>query len=82
MDVAPLAALIDDLTRRNADLAALWQTRAAHLEDQLKQLPAGETPLTTSSEAPGSPRSNDQLLQGLQDMVATIVELVGRAFHG
>jgi hypothetical protein len=69
VDVAPLAELIDNLTRRNTDLsatAAMWQTRAAHLEDQLKQLTAGETPPTTSAEAPESPRSDDQPLQGLR----------------
>jgi hypothetical protein len=47
VDLAPLTTLIDDLTRRNADLsaaAAMWQTRAAHLENELKQLTAGETP--------------------------------------
>jgi hypothetical protein len=57
MDVAPLASLIDDLTRRNADLAAtaaMWQTRAAHLEDQLKQLSAGEI----VPEPPGSTETN------------------------
>jgi hypothetical protein len=69
VDVAPLAELIDNLTRRNADLSAtavMWQTRAAHLEDQLKQLTAGTPPPTTSSEAPESPRSDDQPLQGLR----------------
>ncbi len=48
--MAPLTTLIDDLTRRNADksaAAAMWQTRAAHLENQLKQLSAGTTDLDT-----------------------------------
>ncbi len=65
IDLAPLADLIDDLTRRNADLAAtaaLWQTRAAHLEDRLKQLTAGET----VPEPPGSTETSNQGLQGLK----------------
>jgi excisionase family DNA binding protein len=66
VDLAPLTALIDDLTRRhaeqiddfarrNADLAAaaaMWQTRAAHLENELKQLTAG-TPETSESRETG-----------------------------
>ncbi len=43
VDLAPLTDLIDDLTRRNADLsaaAAMWQTQAAHLDNELKQLTA------------------------------------------
>jgi hypothetical protein len=70
MDVAPLADLIDDLTRRNADLAAaaaMWQTRAAHLEDQLKQLSAGEPVPQTVPEPPGSPRSDETGPRGLLD---------------
>ncbi len=72
MDVAPLASLIDDLTRRNADLAAtaaMWQTRAAHLEDQLKQLSAGEIVPDTASEPPGSPEMNESGPRWLLDRV-------------
>jgi excisionase family DNA binding protein len=76
VDLAPLTALIDDLTRRhaeqiddftrrNADLAAaaaMWQTRAAHLENELKQLTAGETQPQAEPEpatvSPGSPESD------------------------
>lgn len=68
MDVAPLADLIDHLTRRNADLAAaaaMWQTRAAHLEDRLKQLTAGETPRGAVPEPPGSPQTHDTGPRGL-----------------
>jgi hypothetical protein len=42
-DIAPLVALVEDLTAQVRDLsatAAMWQTRAAHLDDQLKQLNA------------------------------------------
>jgi hypothetical protein len=72
MDVAPLADLIDDLTRRNADLAAtaaMWQTRAAHLEDRLKQLTAGETSPGTVPEPPGSPQTSEAGLLGFWDRV-------------
>jgi hypothetical protein len=58
VDLAPFADLIDDLTRRNADLsatAAMWQTRAAYLEDQLKQLTAGETRDNAAQSTQDSP---------------------------
>lgn len=57
VDLASLADLIEDLTRRNADLsatAAMWQTRAAHLEDQLKQLTAGGDNHHEAVESPES----------------------------
>jgi hypothetical protein len=41
VDLAPLAETIDRLTRRNEELAAavgMWQARAHHLEDQVRQL--------------------------------------------
>jgi hypothetical protein len=72
IDLSPLADVIDDLTQRNADLAAtaaMWQTRAAHLEDQLKQLTAGEIVLGTVPEPPGSSETNDTGPQGLWDRV-------------
>ena len=72
VDVAPLADLIDDLTRRNADLAAaaaMWQTRAVHLEDQLKQLSAGEIVPQTVPDPPGSPQTNETGPRGLWDRV-------------
>jgi excisionase family DNA binding protein len=65
VDLAPLTDLIDDLTRRNADLAAaaaMWQTRAAHLENELKQLTAGDSQpdaYETATEAPESPQRDD-----------------------
>lgn len=45
VDLAPLVALVDSLTRRNAELteaAAIWQFRAVQLEERLKQLTAGD----------------------------------------
>ncbi len=65
-----LVELVADLSRRNADLAAaaaMWQTRAAHLEDQLKQLTAGEAPPETVPEPPGSPQTNETGTRGLLD---------------
>ena len=61
VDLAPLTGLIDDLTRRNADLAAaaaMWQTRAAHLENKLLQLTAGS--VAPDINAVESPRTNDR----------------------
>jgi len=66
VDLAPLTDLIDDLTRRNADLsaaAAMWQTRAAHLENELKQLTAGTTDLDTEPEPNTVDTEGPQLLQ-------------------
>ncbi len=65
-----LVELVADLSQRNAELAAaaaMWQTRAAHLEDRLKQLTAGVTPSETVPEPPGSPETNDTGPRGLLD---------------
>jgi len=72
LDLAPLTELIDDLTRRNADLsaaAAMWQTRAAHLENQLKQLTAGDVAPETAPEAGESPQTSETKPQGFWDRV-------------
>jgi hypothetical protein len=69
VDLAPLTELIErqaQEVQRLTEAATIWQMRARQFEDQLKQLSAGETPPTTLSEAPGSPRSDDQPLQGLR----------------
>jgi len=42
--ITPLAALIERLTAENRELAeaaTMWQVRAHHLEEQMKQLTAG-----------------------------------------
>jgi len=59
-DAAALVALVADLARRNEELAAaagMWQTRAAHLEVQLKQLTVGDDgdgdPSSSSPATPG-----------------------------
>lgn len=68
LDLAPLTELIDDLTRRNADLAAtaaMWQTRAAHLENQLKQLTAGNVMPENAPEGVESPQANDPAPTGV-----------------
>ena len=44
IDLSPLVDLVAELTRKNAELteaATVWQFRARHLEDQLKQITAG-----------------------------------------
>lgn len=74
VDLAPLTDLIDDLTRRNADLAAaaaMWQTRAAHLENELKQLTVGiEVPTDvaeTAGETLGSSQRDVPVPSGVAD---------------
>jgi len=70
IDLAPLTDLIDDLTRRNTDLAAaaaMWQTRAAHLENKLLQLTAGSVDPTTN--APRSPESDGGTSTGVMGWV-------------
>jgi len=74
IDLAPLTTLIDDLTRRNADLsaaAAMWQTRAAHLEQRLLAIEASAVPVDrdreeTAPEAVGSPQASDPAPTGLR----------------
>jgi len=75
VDLAPLTTLIDDLTRRNADLsaaAAMWQTRAAHLENELKQLTAGtsepetdQEPARMDPEQPRAPQASETASTGV-----------------
>jgi hypothetical protein len=46
VDLAPLVNLVAELSRKNAELteaATVWQFRARHLEEQLKQLTAGDS---------------------------------------
>jgi hypothetical protein len=72
VDLTPLTKLIERQAKELADLreAGTFLTiRNRHLEDQLKQLTAGETPPTTSSEAPGSPQTNATGPPGLWDRV-------------
>jgi hypothetical protein len=55
VDLTPLVDLVADLTRRNAELteaATIWQVRARQLEDQLKQLTAGETAQEVPQRSP------------------------------
>ncbi|MDP9357723.1 MAG: sigma-70 region 4 domain-containing protein [Chloroflexota bacterium] len=54
VDLAPLAAVIADLTRENrqlAEAAAIWQVRAVQAEERLKQLTAGDD---TPADAPSA----------------------------
>jgi hypothetical protein len=69
VDLTPLTKLIERQAKELADLreAGTFLTiRNRHLEDQLKQLSAGESAPSTTPEAPGSPRSDDQGPQGVR----------------
>ncbi len=62
IDLAPMVSLIERQAREVAEYreaAAMWQTRAAHLENQLKQLTAGELVPDVPQEAPGSPERDE-----------------------
>ena len=53
----PLVALVADLARRNEELAAaaaMWQSRAAHLEDRLLALGAGDVNNVDTPEPPAT----------------------------
>ncbi len=55
---SPLVELVADLARRNEDLAAaaaMWQTRAAYLEDRLLALTAGDDPPPDAPHAAPEP---------------------------
>jgi len=72
IDLAPLTDLIERQAQelqRLTETATMWQFRARQLEDQLKQLAAGEPVSQTVPEAPRSPRSDDTGLRGLLDRV-------------
>jgi hypothetical protein len=70
VDLTPLTELIERQAKELADLreAGTFLTiRNRHLEDRLKQLTAGETPPTTSSEAPESSQANETGPRGVWD---------------
>ncbi len=73
-DLSPLVDLVERQAAELQRLAAsnaMWQTRAAHLENQLKQLTAGPTDSETTPEtprnAPGSTETKRQGHLGLWD---------------
>jgi len=71
-DLSPLVDLIERQAaelQRLAASSAMWQTRAVHLEDQLKQLTAGEIVPETASEAIGASPANETEPQGFWDRV-------------
>ncbi len=59
VDLAPLAAVIADLTRENrqlAEAAAIWQVRVMQAEERLQALTAGEdTRVDAPQAAPFAP---------------------------
>ncbi len=60
---SPLIELVADLARRNEELAAaaaMWQARAAHLEDRLVALPAGGDTATDAPHAAREPQHGAQ----------------------
>jgi len=62
IDLAPLVshiATLEDQVQRLTEASTLWQERAAHLENQLKQLTAGDVAPETAPEAVASPRSDE-----------------------
>lgn len=61
-DLAPMAQLIADLARRNEELSAavgMWQARAHHLEEQVKQLSA-TAESTVEASGPSVDEVDDQ----------------------
>jgi len=93
VDLSPLVALVDDLTRRNAELteaATLWQFRARQLEEQIKQLIAGDVeaddiatePHNASPAAPGAteaPESTPDTSHEPSVVTSWLRRLVGRS---
>jgi hypothetical protein len=71
-DLSPLVDLVERQTaeiQRLTAAAAMWQTRAAHLEQRLLAIEAGtsspETPPETAPEAPGPPETNESAPTGI-----------------
>jgi hypothetical protein len=74
-DLSPLVDLVERQAAELQRLAAsnaMWQTRAAHLENQLKQLTAGETPPDTSPEAVGAPERDGSTATGIWTWVKRV----------
>ena len=81
IDLVPLTELIDALTRRNADLAAaaaMWQPRAAHLENELKQLAPGTIdPETAPQTAPMAQNRTERDESAPTGVLAWVKRLLG-----
>jgi len=78
VDLAPLTDLIERQAQelqRLTETATMWQFRARQLEDQLKQLTAGEPVPQTVPEAPRSPESNET---GPRGLLARVRRWIGR----
>ena len=61
--ITPLAALIERLTAENRELAeaaTVWQGRARHLEEQMKQLTAGQDTPPASAAVHHAPDDDDE----------------------
>ena len=71
-DLSPLVDLVERQAAELQRLAAsnaMWQTRAAHLENQVKQLTAGNVAPEAAPEAGESPQANESEPQGVWDRV-------------
>ena len=67
-DLSPLVDLVERQAAELQRLAAsnaMWQTRAAHLENQLKQLTAGNVAPENATEATESPQTNEPAPTGV-----------------
>ncbi len=67
---SPLVELVADLARRNEELAAaaaMWQARAAHLEDRLLALTAGDNTRTDAPAAAPQPQHGAQPVEPTAD---------------
>jgi hypothetical protein len=86
-DIAPLAELLADVTRRNEELsaaAALWQYRAMQAEERLAQLEAGpiagetSTAVDSPQERAGATERDDQPVKASEGLMDRIRRLIGR----
>ncbi len=62
-NLEPMAQLIGDLARRNEELSAavgMWQARAMHLEERIKQLSATVERADEAAESPETNETSDQ----------------------
>jgi len=74
-DLSPLVDLVERQAgelQRLAASNAMWQTRAAHLENQLKALTAGDVAPESAPEAVDSPQTSDRGTSGVWTWVKRV----------
>ncbi|MDQ3541017.1 MAG: helix-turn-helix domain-containing protein [Chloroflexota bacterium] len=72
LDLRPLVdhiAALESQVQQLTEVSTMWQFRAHHLENELKQLAAGEIVPRTTSEPPGSSRSDETGPRGVLDQL-------------